>query len=358
MKILQVIPYFCYGGAETMCRNLCLALKEKGQEVVVASLYTIPSPLGGELEARGIRVRYLGKGPGLDVSMVPKLAAVMKEEKPDVVHTHLNVIKYAALAARLAGVQSCVHTVHNVADQEAESALEGRISRFYFRRGWARPVALSREVQRTVVEYYGLPEKKVPVAFNGVDLSRCRRKERYDLSEEPVILHIGRFNQQKNHEGLLTAFSLLRREFPQARLRLLGEGERMEQTQALARKLGLGKSVEFLGVKEDVGPELQAADIFVLPSLYEGLPMTLIEAMGTGLPIAASPVGGVPDLIQDGENGLLVPLEPEQTAAGWARLLRDQALREKLGRNALASSGQYSAQAMAGRYLEIYEGRL
>lgn len=354
MKILQVLPYFCYGGAETMCRNLSLALKEKGHQVTAVSLYHIPTPIGETLEAAGIRVRYLGKRPGLDRTMVPRLAAVMKEERPDAVHTHLNVIKYAVPAARLAGIGNCVHTVHNVADKEAESALEGKINRFFFHRGWATPVALSRQVQRTVTEYYGLPEERAPVAFNGIDLSRCRRKESYALADGPVILHIGRFNEQKNHRGLLSAFALLRREIPDARLRLLGEGELMEKTRALASELGLGECVEFLGAQENVYPFLREADIFVLPSLYEGLPMTLIEAMGTGLPIAASPVGGVPDLIRDGVSGLLLPPEPRQTAAGWARLLRDQALREKLGRNALKSSEQYSAGAMAERYLEIY----
>ena len=355
MKILQVIPYFCYGGAETMCRNLTLALAGLGHTVTVASLYAIPTPISAALEAAGIRVRYLGKRPGPDVSMVPKLAAVMREERPDVVHTHLDVIKYAVAAARLVGVPRCVHTVHNVAEQEAGGRLQKEVNGFYFRRGWSRPVALSRQVQRTVVEFYGLPEWQAPVAANGIDLSRCRRKTSYALADRPVILHIGRFNQQKNHAGLLRAFALLRREFPGARLRLLGEGELLEQTRELAKTLALGDSVEFLGVKEDVGPELQAADLFVLPSHYEGLPMTLIEAMGTGLPIAASPVGGVPDLIRNGENGLLISLEPDQTAAAWAWLLRDQALRERLGKAALASSGRYSAQAMAERYLEIYQ---
>ena len=103
MKLLQVIPYFCFGGAETMCENLTYALQDLGHDVVVVSLFDERTEISDRMEAAGVRIRYLSKKPGLDVSVVPKLMKIFREERPDVVHTHLNVILYAVMAARLAG---------------------------------------------------------------------------------------------------------------------------------------------------------------------------------------------------------------------------------------------------------------
>ena len=354
MKILQVIPYFCFGGAETMCENLTYALRDLGHEVRVVSLYPERTPISERMERSGVPIRYLDKKLGMDLSMVPKLAEILKEEKPDVVHTHLDVIKYTVAAARLAGVKKCVHTVHNVADQEAEGRVQKIINGFYFRHGWSVPVALSPEVQRTILSFYGLDANKVPVIYNGIDLGRCIPKGDYGLGDTPTLVHIGRFNEQKNHALLLRAFQMVHQRFPQCRLQLLGDGELREAMEKLAGELGLEGSVSFLGSQSNVYPYLAQADAFLLPSKYEGMPMTLIEAMGTGLPIVASAVGGVPDMLTDGESGLLVPCEAEAVSQAVIRLLESQPIREKLGQNALKESSRFSANHMAKQYLKTY----
>jgi len=231
MKILQVIPYFCFGGAETMCENLTYALIKQGHQVTVVSLYGERTPISERMEHAGVPIRYLDKKLGLDLSMVPKLRKIMKEERPDVVHTHLDVIKYAVAAAKLAGIRRCVHTVHNVADKEAEGRVQKIINSVYFKLGWSVPVALSPEVQQTIVDFYGLPGKKVPVIFNGVDLSRCIPKENYDVGKPVKLIHIGRFNEQKNHKGLLEAFQQLVQDYPDTELWLLGDGELRQETE-------------------------------------------------------------------------------------------------------------------------------
>ena len=354
MKIMQVIPYFCFGGAETMCENLTYGLRKLGHDVFVVCLLPERTPISERMESAGIRILYLDKKLGLDLSMIPKLVRIMKQEKPDVVHTHLNVIKYAALAARLARVPRCVHTVHNVAEEEAEGRLQKITNRFYFCKGWSVPVALSPKVQRSIVEFYGMDEKKIPVIYNGVDLSRCLPKEDYK-TERLSLLHIGRFNEQKNHEGLLNAFSRILKEIPDCRLDLIGDGELREKTEELAGKLGISKEVRFLGNQENVYPYLQKADIFLLPSRYEGMPMTIIEAMGTGLPVVAAAVGGVPDMIMDGESGLLTGKTPEAVAEAVLRLARDESLRESLGRKAKQESIRFSAEHMAQSYCAAYD---
>ena len=354
MKIMQVIPYFCFGGAEIMCENLTYALKNAGQEVFAVSLYHDRTPIARRMEEAGIRIVYLDKKLGLDLSMVPKLIKIIRRERPDVVHTHLDVIKYAVLAAKLAGVKKCVHTVHSLADREAEGRVQKIINGFYFRRGWSVPVALTPEVQSSVSEFYGLPLSRVPVIYNGIDLSRCVPKTTYETGETVTILHVGRFDVPKNHPGLLEAFRLLLETHPECRLRLVGDGELRPDMEKLAREKGIADFVEFCGMQSNVYPYLHDADIFTLPSIYEGNPMTIIEAMGTGLPIVASRVGGIPDMISDGESGLLVEPEPQSICAGLTRLVGDAALRQRLGLAARKQSQTFSAEHMARDYIACY----
>ena len=354
MKIMQVIPYFCFGGAEIMCENLTLALKNAGQEVFAVSLYHDRTPIARRMEEAGIRIVYLDKKLGLDLSMVPKLIEIIRRERPDVVHTHLDVIKYAVLAAKLAGVKKCVHTVHSLADREAEGRVQKIINGFYFRRGWSLPVALTPEVRNSVAEFYGLPLSRVSVIYNGIDLSRCVPKTTYETGETVTILHVGRFDVPKNHPGLLEAFRLLLETHPECRLRLVGDGELRPDMEKLAREKGIADFVEFCGMQSNVYPYLHDADIFTLPSIYEGNPMTIIEAMGTGLPIVASRVGGIPDMISDGESGLLVEPEPQSICTDLTRLVGDAALRQRLGLAARKQSQTFSAEHMARDYISCY----
>ena len=354
MKILQVIPYFCFGGAETMCENLTYALMEMGHHVTVVSLYDEQTPIARRMEAAGVQILYLDKKLGLDLSMVPKLMKIMKREKPDVVHTHLDVIKYAVAAAKLCGIKRCVHTVHNVAHEEAEGRLQKIVNTIYFKLGWSVPVALSPEVRKTIISFYGLKETAVPMIFNGVDLEKCLVKTAYALSQPAVLLHIGRFNEQKNHRGLLEAFARILAVYPDCHLKLIGEGDLREEAEKVAETLGIREKVSFLGNQTNVYPFLQKADIFLMPSKFEGMPMTIIEAMGTGLPVVASAVGGVPDMLEDRVSGMLVSCEPEAVAQAVLQLLEQEELRKTLGSNALHGSRQFGAEHMARCYCDVY----
>ena len=354
MKILQVIPYFCFGGAETMCENLTYALLKLGHDVTVVSLYDEQTPIARRMEAAGVRLLYLDKKLGLDLSMVPKLMKILHQEKPDVVHTHLDVIKYAVAAAKLCGIRRCIHTVHNVAHEEAEGRLQKIINTVYFKLGWSVPVALSPEVRKTILSFYGLKEDHVPMIYNGVDLGNCCPKEDYRLAEPACLLHIGRFNHQKNHRGLLEAFVQVLKEYPDCSLNLIGDGELLEEIQQYANTLGIQDKIHFLGNQTNVYPFLREADLFLLPSKFEGMPMTIIEAMGTGLPIVASNVGGVPDMLKDGISGLLVSCEPESIAQAVLQLLNSKDLRKTLGTNALEDSRVFGADHMAQCYCDVY----
>ena len=201
---------------------------------------------------------------------------------------------------------------------------------------------------------YGLKADRVPMICNGVDLGKCCPKEHYRLSQPAVLLHIGRFNQQKNHKGLLEAFAEIIKVHPDCCLKLIGDGSLEEETKAYAQTLGVGDKTLFLGNQTDIYSFLQEADIFLLPSRFEGMPMTIIEAMGTGLPIVASAVGGVPDMLEDRVSGILVPCDPESVTQAVLQLLQQEDLRKTLGSNALRSSERFGAEHMAKCYFEVY----
>ena len=354
MKILQVIPYFCFGGAEIMCENLIYALREMGHDVLAVSLYNEHTPISRRMEEAGVRIEYLDKKLGLDLSMVGKLTKILKREKPQAVHTHLDVIKYAAAAAKLAGVRACVHTVHSVAHKEAEGRIQKIINNTYYKLGWSKPVALSPEVRDTIASFYNMNGDQIPVIYNGVDLSRCIHKEDYCAGEMVNILHVGRFDVPKNHAGLLRAFQNLLDRGCKCHLHLVGDGDLRPEMEALADELEIRDCVTFHGMQSNVYPYLRKADIFVLPSLYEGIPMSIIEAMGTGLPIAATQVGGIPDLLRNGDSGLLVPCEDTAIADALEILAKDAVLRKQLGENARRDSQRFSSRTMAEQYCKTY----
>lgn len=355
MKIVQVIPKFLLAGAERMCENLSIALKKEGHSVIAVSLYTEQTPITDRLSQAGIRVVYLDKKRGLDLSMYGKLIRLFREEKPDVVHTHIIASKYGLPAAVIAGVPKIIHTVHNVAQKEQPK--DGIImNSLMFRKNGVVPVALSPAVQATIQEVYGLAKEEIPVIYNGIDLSRCIPKSAYSACGLFKILHIGRFMDVKNHELLLCSFAELARKHSNVILQLIGEGPLLEQMKELSYELKIADQVEFLGPQPDVYTYLNRADVLVLPSKYEGVPMTLIEAMGTGLPIIASAVGGVPDMLTDDENALLIQPVQEYLTDALEKLYLNEALRERLGNGARHRAEFFSAEKMAENYQNVYRG--
>lgn len=352
MKIVQVMPDFGLAGAETMVENLTCGLAAEGHDVLVISFFDLHTAITERIESRGIKIEYLGKKRGFDPSIVSKMRKIIKAYQPDVIHTHRYVLPYAFLASM--GLKAKrVHTVHSVAQKEQTKAGKN-INRVLFRHFNVVPVALSEEVQKTIHEVYGLPEKKIPVIFNGIDLSRCIVKESYVRNKAFNVLHIGRFMDVKNHELLLRSFARFKGQHSDARLQLLGDGELKENMIQLAGQLNIADTVEFSGLQSNVYPWLHNADVFILPSKFEGMPMTLIEAMGTGLPIIASNVGGIPDMLANKKEALLIQPKEDCIIKALELLYNDEGKRTYLGQNALQKSATFSAQTMARDYVDVY----
>ena len=353
MKIIQIMPEFGLAGAEIMCENLTYELIMLGHEVIIISMYDYHSAITERLEKAGVEIRYLGKKLGLDLSMIRKIKRILKETRADVIHTHRNCAQYAVPAAILAGVKRRIHTVHNLAQKE-NGRLARKFNKFFFKHCHLIPVALSDLIRTSIVKEYGIKKDKIPVVFNGIDLSRCIPKDDYTVKGNFKILHIGRFSEQKNHSGLIRAFHLFHDNHPDSELWLIGDGEKRVEIEQYVKENNLVSSVKFYGLQNEVYGFLHDADIFVLPSNYEGIPMTLIEAMGTGLPIVATAVGGVPDMLNDKETAMVIDKAIDCIFKAIENYYKSKNLRMLYGKNAYQKSKDFSSFAMAAKYMELY----
>ena len=354
MKVIQVIPNLYMGGAEIMCETLTLELIKAGVEVVIVSLYNYETPITQRMVKAGARIEFLDKKPGMDLSIIRKLKTLFEQEKPDVVHSHLNAQKYAMFAAKQAAIPVCVHTVHSVAEKELNRIDKFLAKRFYKKDG-VIPVALSDLIQETIVSVYGMSSDAIPVILNGINLSKCLKKSDYTIEDTVKILHIGRFSEEKNHKGLIDAFKKFHAVYPDSTLSLIGEGVIFDDIKKYAADNGLEREIAFLGLQTSVHQFINEADIFVLPSLYEGVPMTLIEAMGTAIPIVATNVGGIPNMLVNNESAILTSVDSDEIANAFLRLSGDMELRMRLGENALIRANAFSAEEMARQYIKIYK---
>lgn len=352
MKIIQIMPDFGLAGAEIMVENLTYSLIAEGHRVLVISLYDLHTAITDRLESRNVKIEYLGKKSGFDPAVVPKLRKIIASYQPDVIHTHRYVLPYSFLASIGLKIK-CVHTVHSVAQKE-QTKTGKIINKVLFRYFHITPVALSAEIQKTIQEVYGLSSQKIPVIFNGIELDRCDAKESYIKKDIFIILHIGRFMDVKNHALLIRSFAQFVKKHPDARLQLLGDGELKEEMIQFAKELGIENLVKFAGLQSNVYPWLHDADVFILPSKFEGMPMTLIQAMGTGLPIIASAVGGITDMLTDKEDALLIEPKEECVLMSLEELYYDEEKRRTMGHKAQQESLRFSSRRMAHEYIKVY----
>lgn len=353
-RVMLVVQSLRVGGAENMVENLAYALRDRGCVMEVVVLQSGETIISRRMRANGMDPFVIGKRPGPDLSAISRLAAAMREFRPDVVHSHLPILNYVVPAARRAGVENLVHTIHNVAQRETTSRLKVAYARKCYRRGTVRPVALSEINKRTVVEFYGIPADEVAVVTNGIDLAHFERKASYAIDGTAHVCHVGRFNEQKNHEAIVEAAALLKESGADVVFDLYGEGELMDSVREMASERGVADMLAFHGLTDDVPGAMAVADIFILPSLWEGIPMVIAEAMAAGLPIVASRVGGIPDMIEDGVDGILCEPTGASLAERIGRVLSDVRLRESLGTAARRESNQFSSDLMAERYLKVY----
>ena len=325
MRVYQFITPSQIGGAEVHVLTLCRKLAERGHQVT--AICPRGRVLTRELRRREISLwtpRTMGK---LDAATLLRLAARLRRDHVDVLHTHLSTASLiGSLAGHLAGVPTLA-TVHGL----------NRRTCFMYAR---RIIAVSHAVRQHLAAQ-GLPDSRITVIYNGVELARYRNP----LDAEPLrarlgiptgdflIGAVGRLGPEKGHAYLIEAAALLlKRESLPVWLLIVGEGRSRHALEQTARRCGIADRVLLAGFQHDVAPYQAALDVFCLPSLKEGLSLSALEAMALGKPVIASRVGGTPEVVVDGETGVLVePGNPEALARALAALLRDPARTRLMG---------------------------
>jgi glycosyltransferase involved in cell wall biosynthesis len=315
-----------------------------------------------EIQKAGIRVWLcrdpIVRLPGLPARLIVRLA----QFAPALVHAHAGAWRPAAVACALLRKPRLVYTEHG-RDPRApkwRTAIERWCSR-RTDRATAVSNALAAELRRSL----DLPREPRVIA-NGVEALTPGRRDRENLRRslgllpgQVLGLTVGRLERAKDHALLLRAFSSIAAEIPQLHLALVGAGSLESDLRAQAAGLGLRDRTTFAGYHDDVTDWLKAADFFVLSSAHEGLPLSLLEAMAHGLPVVATAVGGIPEVLQGSGAGLLVPPGDEGTLGrAMANLAREPELRRQMGSRAQERSGSFSLDGMIDRYCDLYESVL
>jgi glycosyltransferase involved in cell wall biosynthesis len=348
-----------------------------GYEHVVCYLHA-PDDFAEEIRQAGQTViRLDSSGKGQWFSAARKLLRIIKEQRPDIIQTWLHDGHISARLAQLLVRQlPLISTVQN-ADYEPETVRAAnwphaksdalrRIDKVTAQ--WSRPVfvACSQFVKQSTRRHLGVPESSIQVIYNSVDPEslRCdtgepqRLRESLEIPDDGFIfLSVGRLDPQKGQANLLRAFQQIAASNPNLYLAIAGDGPLGDELKQLSVELGIDKQVRFLGRRKDIGACLEMADVFVFPSLFEGLPLALVEAMFKKLPCIVSRIDTLLEVISDEESGLLVtPGSVEELAQAMTRLYTDPERRKMLGLNAYqVALERFNQQTTIPQWESLYD---
>jgi L-malate glycosyltransferase len=332
--VMQLVYSLQIGGSEKVAFDISAHLDSAAFRPHMCAL-DLDGPLGEELVRRNIGHHVLHR-KGIEPDVTRRLYRLLRQQRIDVVHTHhFTQLLFAALPARLAGAR-IVHTEHeyfSYLESAAPRALIGPLSRLC-----DHITVVGHEIAAYFSETIGIPRSRIELIPNGVAVERFtgdREAARRSLALPPdamIVGTIGRLEPEKDHMTLLRAFGQVRAFAPSARLVIVGDGSLASALRIEAERMGLAGATHFLGYQKDVATVLAALDLFVLTSVREGLPISVIEAQAAGRPVVVSHIGSIRDLVRDGEQGLTVaPGDAEGFAAAMRRLIESPALRAEMG---------------------------
>ncbi len=365
LHIVHMIDELPRDGAEMLLLDL-MRLRIPGCRYTIVCLIK-GGPLEQEFEKLGIPVVIFGRKGKLDFGLIFRVASWLRRERVAVVHTHLfTADTYGRLAARLAGVPAVFSTVHNIVNPWKGSGRK-LIDRLFARLSTA-VVGCSEEVTQTLASRDKIPASKLVSIPNGIDLKKFSSfsgagvRSEFGLPEDRHLIGIvGRLHEQKAHGDLFQALTQL----PQVRDKqmnclVIGTGDLQDALKQQVKTLGLEDSVIFTGMRTDVPRLVAAMDVFVMSSHWEGLPIALLEAMASSKAVLCTRVGGIPDVVIDGDNGLLVePRDVPQFAKRLDDLLQDPALRTRLGQRARETViARFDVSRTAAAYNRLHQQAL
>ena len=361
MKIFEIIPQLSSGGAERFTIDLCNELSTK-HEVTLIVLHSVEKfGFYADELASNVRLVSMDKRMGFDMSLLFRLWRLIKKEKPDVVHTHLNGIVYISLSVAINRRVVYCHTVHNTADKESNSFVCRGVRRLLFKTKLSTPITISEESHRSFLDFYGIDApmidngRNIPMnlklSANVVDEFKTYRRS----DKTRVLVCLARMYPVKRHTLLAKVTAQLYDEGYDFTVLAIGS---TSQTDIVEEVKGL-KSDNFyiLGERKNPLEYLKAADAYALCSSYEGLPISLIEALGVGAVPVCTPVGGIVNLVHDGENGILAAgLEEDDYYNAMKRFLDldDEALCA-MSKKAKESYAPFSMTECAQKYVSLFE---
>ncbi len=379
--VIQVIGNLYIGGAQEVVRTLVEYLASNGCRLVVCTF--IDGPVRQDIERLGVKVVVLPRRhsimafPLFFIDMIriwKQLARLIREHEIDIVQTHLFDLSTNFLMLLLpytTNLRLLFWTVHNVNSGPAGDNLS-KPKRYVYR--WLYKlasqkasgfIAVSDRVKKAMLGAVGPTiEDSITVICNGVNVKRYghpvdKTAVRSELGLDAnayLAAVVGTLKEQKGHRYLIEAAASIVSQYSNWHLLVIGDGELGEELQAQTDRLGLGEHIHFLGNRHDVPDLLAASDLFVLPSLWEGLPMALIEAMATGLPIVATQVSGTIQVMVPDETGILVPPgEAQKLTEAVLQILSDSERALAMGAAARRRvEEEFSAQKQADEHLALY----
>lgn len=336
-RVLHVITSIQVGGAEIHLLALAKGLQKDGWGCSVAYLKG-RADLSAEYAAAGIPVHPLDLRPWLDVGTLRRLVRVIRQERPDIVHAHLFPAEVYATAAHLFARSRAklVCTKHN--DDDFLRRPHFRLLHFLMSYRAERIIAISEHVRRYTVAIGTADPTRVvtiPYGYDGVPIRATRDEVRRELGfgkDTFLIGTVGRLAPQKGQWHLIEAMRTVVAAGENVALAIVGEGPLRESLQQQVVTAGLDRHVVFAGFRQDAPDLMRAFDVFALPSLWEGFGLVLLEAMAVARPIVASRVSAIPEVVEDGVTGLLVPPgDARALAEALLFLRRDAVRRERLG---------------------------
>lgn len=319
------------GGAERILISAYRGARHAGHEVFVAAA---PGPLAAELEGEVFPIPLVQRKPWRLPAVALAVRRAVRASRPDVIHAYNPTM---ALAAGLATRRPGLVNLQGVAEEDWPATVR------LVRLSGLEPVACGPGVAAALEEHGLPPFATVPNAVGPAPPPGER------LAAQKLVLAVGRLVEQKNHELAIRAIT----QVPGATLAIVGDGPLRSQLERLAAELGA--PVIFTGVRGDARALMGAADVVVMPSRWEGLPLSALEALASGTPLVATNVRGLRELLVDGENALLVPEEAEALAAALRRVLDDRELAARLSEAGRRVEGAGSDEALVAGFLAVYE---
>jgi len=362
MRILHVNTHMNIGGIGQYIVSLAKALKQKKIECFVASS-------GGELETELVRldIRHMRLDMDTKFEFGPKvfssasrLARIIKDNKIDLIHAHTRVSQVASyLASRRAGIPY-IATCHGY--------FNAKLSRRLFDTWGEKVVAISEAVRGHLEKDFNVKPQRIEVIYNGIDIGRfsniysasqiARAKRSLGIQNGDVVGTMGRLSSVKGQKFLIEAMKEVVAKSKDTRCLIIGSGREEAALKNLARSLGLEDRVIFTGAAYiDIPLYLACMDIFVLPSIEEGLGLALLEAMSLGRPCVASAAGGIKDIVNDGVNGILTRVGDSASIANAVlKIMNDKDLAKNMSENARSFvRGRFSIGSMADNMIDLYE---